>query len=124
MQAILAVVHEIPHAGKELRVRIARPRQMRELLPVRIVRGLRVGENQHLVALVHSRRIEHLPVRRRVPCRDAVLIGIACRQMVEIRRVLIDLGAVIGKARILGSNAAHLLRPLHAQLDRLLLHGG
>ena len=123
LQAILAVVHEIPHAGKELRVRIARPSQMRELLPVRIVRGLGVREDQHLVVLILGRRIEHLPVGRRIAGRNTVLIGVA-RRKVKLRCVLVHVRTVIGKARILCGKATHTIRPLHAQLDHLILHRG
>ena len=96
---------------------------MRELLPVRIVRGLGVRENQHFIVLIGSWCIERLPVRRRVPRRNAVLIHMPRRQLIELRRVLIDLGAVVGKACILCSNAAHILCPLQTQLNHLLIDG-
>ena len=123
LKTILSVVHEIAHAGEKLRIRVARPRKMRELLPVCIVTRLGVGEEQHFVRLVRRRRIEFLPVRRRLARRNAVLVPCPRRQLLKLCRILIDLDMVVCKTLVRRRVAAQdRLRPLHTHLHRLLLH--
>ena len=124
LQTILAVIYEVTHTGKELCVRVACPREMCELLPIRVVTRLGVREDQHFVRLTASRCIECLPVRRRTARCDAVLIPRPRHQTVKLCHILIDLNRIIRKALIRHGIAAHDFRlSLHTHLDRLLLDG-
>ena len=97
LRVVFAVVDEIAHIDEEIGRFVARGCPMDELLPVTVIVGLGVREEQREERAVLLWRAQHLPVTGLLPVRDAVLVGGAGRQALKGRCILVMRHRVIGE---------------------------